>query len=108
MIEITLDNLEQVDEATIQLLVDAKWIEVTREWWHGEHDGFWSVRPRENRKFRKNERRDWNFPCSVWKKCRSAPSVGAKRGNLFVANVFNDFDFDHLVEFRIINKEALR
>lgn len=107
MIEITLDNLEQVDESTIQLLVDAKWIEVTREWWYSEHDG-WSVRSRQNRKFRKHESRAWNFPCGAWTPCRSAPSVGSKRGGLFVANVFNGFDVDHLVEFRIINKEALR
>lgn len=107
MLTITSDTLEQVDDTFVQLLVDAGWIEVTREWWCCEVDG-WSVRKRQQRRFRKHENRSWNFPCSNWSHCTSVPETGRKRNKKFVAHVYNDMGTDHVVEFRILNKAVMQ
>lgn len=107
MIELNLDNLETVDESIVQLLVDAKYIRVTREWWRADGDVYWSVRDRQNRKFRAKEFRGWDFPCGDWRETPSVPAPGPKRNGLFVAEVVSEFA-EHLVEFRILNREALR
>jgi len=107
VIELSLDNLNYADVGTIQLLVDAGWIRVTREWYR-EQPGYWMVRSRQNRKFRRTEDRTWNFPCSAWKDTASAPSTGSKRLGLFVTEIDNDLGNEHLVEFKILNREFLR
>lgn len=106
MIDLDID-LKYLSVSTLQLLVDAKWIEVRREWWKNDEVG-WSVRSRQQRKFRKREDRTWNFPCSEWKDTASAPAPGAKRMGLFVTQVDNDFDIEHLVEFKVLKREVLR
>lgn len=106
MIWLTRETLEYADVATIQLLVDAGWIEVTREWYR-EQPGYWTVRSRQRRKFRRNEDRTWNFPCSNWKDTASAPAPGPKKLGLFVSEIDNDFGYEHLAEFRIIRKDRI-
>ena len=107
VIELTRESLAYADVGTIQLLVDAGWIKVTREWYR-EQPGYWMVRVRENRKFRRIEDRTWNFPCSVWKDTASAPSPGGKRLGMFVTEIDNEWGMEHLVEFKILKWEHLR
>jgi hypothetical protein len=106
VIDLDID-LKYLSVSTLQLLVDAKWIEVRREWWKNDQVG-WSVRSRQQRKFRKREDRTWNFPCSEWKDTASAPAPGAKRMGFFVTQVDNDFGIEHLVEFKVLKREVLR
>lgn len=106
MLTINYDTLEQMDATFIQLLVDAGWIEITREWWCEDRDG-WIVRKREKRKLRKHEHNFWNFPSSEWSETRTAPEVGKKRGKVFVAHVANEFTNDHVVEFKILSKAVM-
>lgn len=107
VIELTRESLAYADVGTIQLLVDAGWIKVTREWYR-EQPGYWMVRHRENRKFRRLEDRTWNFPCSVWKNTASAPCPGGKRLGMFVTEIDNEWGMEHLVEFKILKWEHLR